>query len=37
MVVGGEVIGRDDPDYQEKIIEFTELLANGDANRVTSS
>jgi TnpA family transposase len=25
---GGEAIGRNDPDYQEKIIKFNELLAN---------
>jgi len=25
---GGEVIGRNDPDYQEKIVKFNELLAN---------
>jgi Tn3 transposase DDE domain len=25
---GGEVIGRHDPDYQEKIVKFNELLAN---------
>lgn len=25
---GGEAIGRNDPDYQEKIIKFSELLAN---------
>jgi TnpA family transposase len=25
---GGETIGRNDPDYQEKIIKFNELLAN---------
>ena len=24
----GEVIGRNDPDYQEKIVKFNELLAN---------
>jgi len=25
---GGEVIGRNDPDHQEKIVKFNELLAN---------
>jgi len=25
---GGEVIGRNDPDYQEKVVKFNELLAN---------
>jgi hypothetical protein len=25
---GGETIGRNDPDYQEKIVKFNELLAN---------
>jgi len=25
---GGEAIGRNDPDYQEKIVKFNELLAN---------
>jgi TnpA family transposase len=25
---GGEVVGRNDPGYQEKIVKFNELLAN---------
>lgn len=28
LMFGGEMIGRNDPDYQEKIIKFNELLAN---------
>ncbi|MXQ67234.1 Tn3 family transposase [Actinomadura rayongensis] len=28
LMFGGELIGHNDPDYQEKVIKFNELLAN---------
>jgi hypothetical protein len=29
LMIGGRLIGHDDPDYQEKVVKFNELAANG--------
>lgn len=28
LMIGGKVLGHNDPDYQERIVKFNELLAN---------